>query len=107
VQTTPLRSRTHICVRTRSRKTDVYNAPVRLLRFFGLVLYASYLTYVGLLFLVSPWSSLWPQLMMMLPIRWSSVLDAPAVRGLISGIGALHFVMAGLELWHTRPDRQR
>lgn len=83
----------------------LYNAPVRITRFLGLVLYASYLIYAGLFFLLSPWSSVWPLLMMRLPIHWATVFDSPATRGLISGIGVLHFVMAALELWQSKPTR--
>ena len=67
-------------------------------RFLGALLYAGYLVHVGLLMIILPWSSSWPLLMVKLPPWLALVLDAPAIRGAISGFGVLHLVLVVVEL---------
>jgi hypothetical protein len=72
--------------------------PVKLGSFLFLMLYVAYMVQVGLILLVVPWSEPWPLLMVRLPPRAAFLLDQPALRGLISGIGALHLLAVVLEL---------
>ena len=49
---------------------------------------------VGPLLLVAPWSALWEELLLSVPVlsRWLVWLVHPALRGLVSGFGLLHLV---------------
>jgi hypothetical protein len=58
-----------------------------------LVLYAVYLTNVGMMLLLLPWSELWAHAVLLLPYRVAVVLDLPTVRGMISAFGALHLAL--------------
>ncbi len=72
-------------------------ASVGLTRFTLLILYGTYLAYAGLFFLVAPWTELWTLLVIRLPALPAVVLGNPAVRGMISAFGLLHFGLAALE----------
>lgn len=67
---------------------------VLLPRFLLLLVYATYLAYAGLFFLVAPWSEIWTLLVMRLPVTLASFLGHPSVKGVISAFGLLHFVLA-------------
>jgi hypothetical protein len=71
---------------------------VRVLRVIVTVIYASYLTNVGLLLLLLPWSEGWAHLVLLTPSWVATLLDAPAVRGVISAFGLLHLVLLVAEL---------
>jgi hypothetical protein len=71
---------------------------VRVLRVLLTIIYASYLTNVGLLLLLLPWSEGWPHLLLLTPSWVATLLDAPAVRGMISAFGLLHLVLLVAEL---------
>ncbi len=71
--------------------------PVALARFLLLVLYATYLAYAGLFFLLGPWSEIWTILVVRLPLPLATVLGQPWFRGMISAFGAMHFVLAVFE----------
>jgi hypothetical protein len=66
-------------------------------RFFLLLLYATYLAYAGLFFLLAPWSEIWTILVIRLPLPLAAALGQPWVRGVISAFGVLHFVLAIIE----------
>ncbi len=57
------------------------------------VLYASYMVYVGLGLLVLPWSDLWALLVIRAPHGLGALLDLPWVRGCISAFGLLHLLL--------------
>lgn len=78
---------------------------MRALHLLGVALYAGYLVHVGLLMLLMPWSSLWPDLLVRMPYAAAMVLDMPAVRGVISAFGALHLAMVAAELVVAPPRR--
>ncbi len=63
-------------------------------RFFLLLLYATYLAYAGLFFLLAPWTEAWTTLVMRLPLPIAVVLSHPALKGMISTFGLLHFLLA-------------
>jgi hypothetical protein len=71
---------------------------VRALRVTAMVVYASYLTNVGLLLLLLPWSDGWVRLILLTPPPVAAFLDAPVVRGLVSAFGFLHLVLLLAEL---------
>jgi hypothetical protein len=71
---------------------------VRALRVTLMVVYASYLTNVGLLLLMLPWSDGWARLVLLTPPRIGAVLDEPMVRGVVSAFGLLHLVLLTAEL---------
>lgn len=71
---------------------------MRLLRLLGVSAWAGYLVYAGLAMLLVPWSDAWPELIVRLPPSVGVVLDAPAMRGAISGFGALHLLVVLREL---------
>lgn len=71
---------------------------MRALRVFILVLYASYLTNVGLLLIMLPWSEVWIRFVLLTPPRLGIVLDSPISRGVISAFGVLHFVLLAFEI---------
>ncbi len=79
---------------------------VRWLRWLLIVLYVGYLVQVGLLMLFLPWSAAWPTLLLRVPPRLVTVLDDPAVRGIISGLGLLHILLVVFELGIARPVRR-
>lgn len=71
---------------------------VRALRVLLVILYASYLTNVGLAMILLPWSEGWSRLILLLPPGLAYHLDAPAVRGLVTGFGVLHLALLVGEL---------
>ncbi len=68
--------------------------PVPLIRSLLLLLYATYLAYAGLFFLLVPWSEIWIILVMRLPFPIAVVLGHPSTKGMLSAFGLLHFVLA-------------
>jgi hypothetical protein len=58
-----------------------------------MVIYASYLTNVGLLLMLLPWSEGWVRFVLIAPAGVAPYLDAPFVRGLVSAFGFLHLVL--------------
>lgn len=78
---------------------------MRALHLLGVALYAGYLVHVGLLMLLLPWSSVWPDLLVRMPYPAAMVLDLPAVRGAISALGSLHLAMVAAELVVAPPRR--
>jgi hypothetical protein len=76
----------------------------------GTGLYIGYLVQVGLLMIYLPWSRLWGLLIARLPPNAAWLLDAPAVRGALTGFGVLHLVMVCAELVaagaHDRQSRR-
>ncbi len=62
------------------------------------MVYAAYMTQVGMILLFLPWSELWPRLLHQLPPHMAYLVDIPACRGLISGLGVLHILALVLEL---------
>jgi len=83
----------------------VYNTPVRLIRFLLILIYASYLAYAGVIFLLLPWSELWTLAMEKLPASFAIPLGHPAVRGMISAFGILHFLIALGEIRIDKPKK--
>ena len=75
-----------------------YNARVRLIHFLVALVYGTYLTYAGLLFLLVPWSPLWGMLIVRLPPVPGGTLGSPGFRGAVSAFGLLHFLVAALEI---------
>ncbi len=71
---------------------------MRMAQLLLIMFYAAYMTQVGMILLLLPWSELWPRLLHQLPPHLAYLLDLPACRGLISGIGALHIMALLLEL---------
>lgn len=71
---------------------------MKVLRFLLVVAYVGYLVHVGLAFLLLPWSQAWPLLVVRMPPAAATILDAPAVRGALSGLGALHLLLLAAEL---------
>lgn len=71
---------------------------MRALRVSFLVVYASYLTNVGLLLMLLPWSEAWTRFVLLTPPRVAWFLDDPIVRGVVSAFGALHLVLLAAEL---------
>lgn len=63
-----------------------------------MLLYASYLTYAGLIFLLLPWSTLWALALEKLPVALAIPLGRPALRGMLSAFGLLHFIVAFNEI---------
>jgi len=82
-----------------------YYDAVRLLRFVLIVVYIGYLVWVGLLMLLLPWSTAWPTILTWIPYPIATVLDLPALRGLISGFGLLHLLLLAAEMLPTRPTQ--
>lgn len=70
---------------------------MRLFRFLAVLLYVGYLTQVGLLFVVVPWSDGWAALILKAHPAVSWWLAEPFVRGALTGFGVLHFVLLLLE----------
>jgi len=73
---------------------------VRALKLILMIVYASYLTNVGLLLLLLPWSDGWSRLVLLTSPWLGVVLDHPIVRGLISSFGFLHLALLVIELLH-------
>jgi hypothetical protein len=71
---------------------------VKVARFLLVMLYVAYMTQVGLLLVVLPWSESWSFLLLLLPPRAAFYLDQPVIRGLLTGIGVLHLLALALEL---------
>jgi len=57
------------------------------------VIYASYLTNVGLLLMLLPWSDGWSRFVLLIPLPLGVFLDAPVVRGVVSAFGFLHLAL--------------
>jgi hypothetical protein len=57
------------------------------------VIYASYLTNVGLLLMLLPWSEGWSRFVLLLSPQMAVILDNPAVRGTVSAFGFLHLAL--------------
>ena len=77
-------------------------------RFLLLLLYATYLAYAGLFFLVAPWTEIWTMLVMRLPVPIAVVLGHPSIKGMISTFGLLHFILALVEAatgLRSKPER--
>lgn len=62
------------------------------------VLYASYLTNVGLLLILVPWSEGWSRFVLLLSPQMGAFLDEPMTRGAVSAFGFLHLVLLVAEL---------
>lgn len=77
---------------------------VLLPRFLLLLVYATYLSYAGLFFLLAPWSEIWTMLVMRLPVPLATFLGHPSVKGMISAFGLLHFVVA---VWEATTGLRR
>ncbi|MEE4272355.1 MAG: hypothetical protein V2I67_11805 [Thermoanaerobaculales bacterium] len=71
---------------------------MRFLRILLMVLYASYLTNVGLLLVLLPWSEVWVRLVLLSPAKIATLLDSPAFRGALSAFGILHFILLAAEI---------
>ena len=72
---------------------------VSALRMLLTVIYASYLTNVGLLLLLLPWSEGWSRFILLLSPQMTAFLDNPAVRGVVSAFGFLHLALLVGELF--------
>ncbi len=72
--------------------------PVTALRMLLTVIYASYLTNVGLLLMLVPWSEGWSSFILLLSPKVASFLDSPAIRGVVSAFGFLHLALLVGEL---------
>lgn len=66
---------------------------VRAIRVIAMVIYASYLTNVGLLLLLLPWSEGWSRFVLLVPTGVAMILDAPVFRGMVSAFGFLHLAL--------------
>lgn len=71
---------------------------VRVIRLAVMVLYASYLTNVGLLLVLLPWSDAWSRFVLLAPPKIAVVLGSPVVRGGLTAFGVLHLVLVVAEL---------
>ncbi|MCU0302882.1 MAG: hypothetical protein MUC56_02335 [Thermoanaerobaculales bacterium] len=71
---------------------------MRGLRLLLLIVYASYLTNVGLFLIMLPWSEVWPRFVLLLPPAIGIVVDAPALRGAVTAFGCLHLALLLLEI---------
>jgi hypothetical protein len=71
---------------------------VRALRLLLVIVYASYLTNVGMLLVMLPWSEVWPRFVLLLPPAIGIVVDDPAVRGAVTAFGCLHLVLLLVEI---------
>ncbi len=79
---------------------------VRAIRVTAMVIYASYLTNVGLLLMLLPWSEGWGRFVLLVPTGIGMILDAPVFRGVVSAFGFLHLVLLIGELLNPpRPMR--
>jgi hypothetical protein len=75
-----------------------YDVPVQAGRLLFGILYASYLANVGLFLVTVPWSSAWRRAVMTFPPGWTTVLDAPAFKGVVTGVGVVHLLLLAFEL---------
>lgn len=75
-----------------------YTGAMRVVRLGIIVLYASYLTNVGLFLLLLPWSDVWARFVLLTPQRIGVLLDSPALRGAVSAFGLLHLILLLAEL---------
>lgn len=75
-----------------------YDGAVRALRMLLTVVYASYLTNVGMLLMLLPWSDGWSRFVLLTPPQIGVLLDAPAIRGVVSAFGFLHLVLLVAEI---------
>jgi len=73
--------------------------PVSAFRLLLTVIYASYLTNVGLLLMLLPWSEGWSSFILLLSPQMAAFLDSPAVRGVVSAFGFLHLALLVGELF--------
>jgi len=81
---------------------------VPLARFLLLLLYATYLAYAGLFFLLVPWTEIWTIFVMRLPLPIAVVLGHSSVKGMLSAFGLFHFILAAIEgTIGLRPKAQR
>ncbi len=71
---------------------------VRAFRVILTIIYASYLTNVGLLLMLLPWSEGWSRLVLMIPPQMGPLLDSPVFRGVVSAFGFLHLALLIAEL---------
>lgn len=62
------------------------------------VIYASYLTNVGLLLMLLPWSDGWSRFVLLTPPQIGVFLDAPTIRGVVSAFGFLHMALLIAEI---------
>jgi len=74
---------------------------MRAVRLLLVVIYIGYLVQAGLLMVMLPWSEVWSLLLLRLPLSVAAVLDAPAIRGLITAFGILHLALVMLEVGRT------
>ncbi len=82
-----------------------YHHAVRLGRMIAVILYATYLVHIGLLFTLVPWSPLWNQFLAFLRPPWSLWLATPGIRGVVSAVGCLHLLLAAAEAAGIRPEQ--
>ncbi len=66
---------------------------VRSIRVIAMVIYASYLTNVGLLLMLLPWSEGWSRFVLLVTPGAGMILDAPVFRGMVSAFGFLHLAL--------------
>lgn len=71
---------------------------VRAFRVILTILYASYLTNVGLLLILLPWSNGWSRLVLTISPQMGALLDSPVLRGAVSAFGFLHLALLIAEL---------
>lgn len=71
---------------------------VRVLRIALMVVYASYLTNVGLLLILLPWSDAWPRFVLLMPAKIAVFLDSPLIRGGLTAFGVLHLLLVLAEV---------
>lgn len=71
---------------------------VRAFRVILTIVYASYLTNVGLLLMLLPWSDGWSRLVLVISPQMGALLDAPVFRGVVSAFGFLHLALLIAEL---------
>ncbi len=80
---------------------------VKLVRFLLIVAYGSYLTNVGLILVLLPWTETWTYIILKLPPEMAFILDSPAMKGGISAFGFLHLLMILAELTPKMSDSHR
>jgi len=73
-------------------------------RFAAIIVYVGYLVHVGLMMVLVPWSGAWPLLLVRMPPAAAAILDAPALRGAISGFGVLQILLVMAEVFAPRRD---
>jgi hypothetical protein len=72
------------------------------------VIYGSYLTNIGLLLMLLPWSEGWSRFVLLTPPQIGVFLDAPTTRGVLSAFGFLHLALLIAEIVSTglKADRR-